>query len=223
MSFLSSLPVGVTSKSISDSLPELLNGNYLHTVDKDLDINEKYTIVSGKDLLYLPETEYIRFFENILKDYGKPYTDCFLSAIGYGDAVYNALYGNHLESEKKIKNMKGIRIIIRGFVTDCATYNYIFGKNRNLGEGTYIDKWDYYIVVNSNPEVADKRIENSGIPRTWREDIKHLRYISDYYMNFESELFGKKIIIENKSLEKLEYDARKLADIIYAESDRNIE
>ena len=57
MSFLSSLPVGVTSKSISDSLPELLNGNYLHTVDKDLDINEKYTIVSGKDLLYLPETE----------------------------------------------------------------------------------------------------------------------------------------------------------------------
>ena len=130
---------------------------------------------------------------------------------------------NRIDSEKKIDAMPGIRILIRGFVTDKATYSKVFSKEENLGEGTIIKNWDRYIVVDVDPRIADERIEKRGIPRTWRENIEHLRYFRNYYKCFESELFDDKTVIENTSLEKLQLTAIEMADKIYADELRKRE
>ena len=301
--------MGVTLGSVKELFPELLFDNYLFTVNEDNDINEKHTIVSDDNLVYLPDTEYIRFLEKILSNFEDNYKNCFLASIGYGDSDVNTIYSvyndtiitstnkpelkhsipnmtllvegidgsgkdtfvkllvkelknyfkydgirsisvmgqpdshlshgveakkfiedkifttekesyndlceNRKASELKIKKINGIKILIRGFVTDRATFNYVFNKDINLAEGTYIKKWDYFIVVHSEPKIADHRISIRGIPRTWREDIDYLTYFSKYYLKFDSLMFEKKLIIINKTIEELKSEAKKLAKEIY--------
>ena len=142
---------------------------------------------------------------------------------GSSEDVKSILKNNRIDSEKKIDAMPGIRILIRGFVTDKATYSKVFSKEENLGEGTIIKNWDRYIVVDVDPRIADERIEKRGIPRTWRENIEHLRYFRNYYKCFESELFDDKTVIENTSLEKLQLTAIEMADKIYADELRKRE
>lgn len=265
--FLSSLPVGVTYKSVQTFLPELQGGHYLLTVKDKRDINEKHTVLNADDLVYLPQKEYIRFIDKILLSLYGEYAKVFLSTIGFGDdnittirTVYNdyliiphreemevreiihskdeiltkleipdclilvegidgsgkdtfvrflddefkkrfkysnersisilgqpdshlscgksakkfiedlvysnkhevqqALYTNRIQFEKKIKNSPGICLVVRGIGTDRATYDFVFKNNTDtLGENIVIKSWDYFIVINVNPETANERIE----------------------------------------------------------------
>lgn len=323
-SFLSSLPVGVTMASVKALFPQIVDGNYLFTVSGNRDINEKHTVVSDDELVYMPETEYIRFNNNLLLQLEDEYRTTFLSSIGFGDTnfetiykVYNKIirlnesdekelrhilidpetvlykipppqitilvegidgsgkdsfvifltnelkkrfeysdesgisvmgqpdstlsYGveskrfvedlvytseesivkelsaNRIDSEKKISSLSGIKILIRGIVTDKATFNYIFHRDVNLGEGIVLKKWDYYIVINAYTDTADERIAKRNIPRTWRESINHLKYFSDFYLSYNSDMFTVKMVIDNYyDEESLKNEARKLADRIYA-------
>lgn len=325
--FLGSLPVGVTYESVCNFMPELKTGNYLFTVENDADINEKHTKISGNSLVYLPDSEYIRFINNILPNYTK-YTHCFLFSIGFGDeniatltTAYNyslvldnietnelidslklsgnfnkklyklclpnkkilvegidgsgkdtfvqllsneikkrfsynsdctisvlgqpdshlkfgheakkfvedleytditqvitALKCNRQQSEARIQSLNGIQILIRGIVTELATLNIAFGDASESDiENENPCEWDYYIVVKTDPLIADERIQKRGIPRTWRETPEFLRIFSDYYLSFDSKRFNKKVIIENTSIANLKKAARKLANEIYAE------
>ena len=131
--------------------------------------------------------------------------------------VQEVLTENRLASERKIILNKGITILIRGIVTDKATVNSVFGEDGNLGEGVIIPKWDKYIVISVCPEIADARIENRGIPRTWREHIHYLKYFNEYYKNYSSPIFDEKIVIENTDLSRLRQVAVEMADDIYAD------
>lgn len=329
-SFLSSLPIGVTYKSVQSFLPELQRGHYLLTVKGKQDVNEKHTMLNANDLVYLPQQEYIRFIDKILLPLYGEYAITFLSTIGFGDddittirTVYNdyliiphkeemelreiihskekiltkleipdclilvegidgsgkdtfvrflddefkkrfkyskersisilgqpdshlpggkdakrfiedlvysdkhevrqALYTNRIQFERKIQNLPGICLVVRGIGTDRATYNFAFKNNTDtLGENIVIKSWDYYIVINVDTEIANDRIEKRGIPRTWREAPEYLSYFSDYFLNYDSEMFKKKLIIENTSFIYLREQVRKLANEIYATEYRKI-
>lgn len=328
--FLASLSVGVRYSSVMQYFPQLTQGHYLRKLDNDNDINEKHTRLSGDDMVYLPESEYIRFYESLLCKYESEYRNCFLSAIAYGDTdlsviyeVYNKLlllnkteyaelvellgvkdelltklpvpdvyilvegidgsgkdtfaryltdclkqrfcYSktasisvtgqpvselecgseakkfveeleytseaqvrhclcvNRIAAEQYISSLSGIKLLIRGLVTDKASFNYVFKKEVNLGEGEIIKSWDYYILVKTAPETADERIERRGVARTWREHLEQLRYFADYYAEYDNELFASKRVVENTSFEQLRECARILADEIYVRAFKGYE
>ena len=112
--------------------------------------------------------------------------------------------------------MQGICIVIRGLVTDLATVYHAFPDD-DTEPGTGNIAWNYYIVIDVDVDVADKRIEKRGIPRTWRESPEYLSYFRDFYLRFESPAFAKKIVLENTSFAALQYAAERLANEIYAE------
>ena len=320
---ISSIVTGIPYQRVIELFPKVLLDHMFYSVNENMDIMEKHWNGNRQQLIYLPDTEYIKFYEILQKEY-KEFCETFLGTIGFGDGDYNVikhaynqflnntqlkslgadedlekiktpdmlilvegidgsgkdtfvrhfvdalkqrfyysensrisvlgqpdsrcedgcaaktfiedivydgssedvksiLKNNRIDSEKKIDAMPGIRILIRGFVTDKATYSKVFSKEENLGEGTIIKNWDRYIVVDVDPRIADERIEKRGIPRTWRENIEHLRYFRNYYKCFESELFDDKTVIENTSLEKLQLTAIEMADKIYADELRKRE
>jgi len=134
---------------------------------------------------------------------------------GNEKTVKDFLTKNRIASEKEIKLLSGIKILIRGLVTDKATYYKVFNKEEVLGEGEQIPKWDLFIVVDVSPEVADDRIEKRNIPRTWRESLEYLRYFREYYLSYNNDIFMEKIIIENIDVQNLKKKAAELADRIY--------
>lgn len=312
-SLLMGIVAGVPKKYISKYMPDIYEGHYLLTLDKHLDINEKHTVINDDTLVYLPNSEYIRFYNWLKENYSIEYQNIFLSSIGYGDnnidtieQVYNrefrksinneikifnkiktpqvkilvegidgsgkdtfvnffveelkkyflydddsrisvlgqpdskCKYGleakkfiedyqiikndkitqyvlsqNRENSEEKISKLGGIIILIRGLVTDKATFIKKFNYDDNLGEGKIINLWDMYIVIDIDIETADKRIEKRGIPRTWREYKEHLQYFRNFYLNYQNKLFKKKIIIHNDCLEDLQKRASELAEKLY--------
>lgn len=112
--------------------------------------------------------------------------------------------------------MQGICILIRGLVTELATFHHAFpNDDTEVGEGNIV--WDYYIVIDVDVDVANKRIEKRGIQRTWREYPEYLSYFRDFYLGFESPVFAKKIVLKNTSFAVLQYAAERLANEIYAE------
>lgn len=131
------------------------------------------------------------------------------------NCIRHMLKENRLASEKKFEDLPGILIMIRGLATDKGTYNYIFNKNVDLGEGQIIRYWDIFIVIDIDSNIADKRIENRGIPRTWRESIENLSYFRQFFLQFDSNIFFKKMVIYNNTLEELRKKAVELADYIY--------
>ena len=152
--------------------------------------------------------------------YGKEAKN-FIENLEYSscEQVEKVLMLNRLASEEKIEMLGGICILIRGLVTDRATFEYAFQKGtQTLGEGQIIKKWNYYIVIDTPPEIADKRISKRGLSRTWREHLEHLTYFSNYYKMFNSDIISSKIAIKNTSLVELEKEARKLAIQIYADT-----
>lgn len=188
---------------------------------------------SGKDT-------FVRFFSNELKKrflfdvdsnisiLGQPDSGCengviakrFIEDLDFNGTaldVENVLKSNRLSSEKKILELSGIVILIRGLVTDKATFNRRFGYIANLGEDKIIKCWDKYIVIDIDPVEADKRISKRGLKRTWREYIKHLKYFREFYINYENDMFNEKIIIKNDNIIELEKKAIKLAEEIYYE------
>lgn len=324
ISLLMGISTGVLISHVIRCMPEIIKLHFLRIVYSEKDISEKHTQFKNSDLVYLPEDEYIRFYNYVLSLYGKTYAKIFLGAVGFGDSNYDVIehyynkelvlteselkslrskissnqvhlekikipqlrilvegidgsgkdtfvdllvrelrkrflfdpnstisvmgqpdsrlaYGieakefienldyigdadyiqkvlrnNRLASEQKIFSHQGIAILIRGLVTDKATFEFVFGSERDLGEGQIISKWDKYVVVTVNPEIANERIEVRGIPRTWRENLSNLRYFDDYYKKYSNPIFREKIIVENKELNKLQECAREMADDIYA-------
>lgn len=321
--FIASLPTGVPMNSVRCFFPKLLSDHFLFTVSSGSDINEKHTSVADDDLVYLPETEYIRFYRICMDGYPDTVRNAFLAAIGYGDSdeetvtqtynmqllmsnrerdrlyahvlcgslpeyklsvprlrilvegidgsgkdtfvqfltaelkrrfrysesatisimgqrdsslpyggeakrfvedldykskesVMQAICGNRAASEDRIRAMQGICIVIRGLVTDLATFYHAFPDD-DTEPGTGNIAWNYYIVIDVDVDVADKRIEKRGIPRTWRESPEYLSYFRDFYLRFESPAFAKKIVLENTSFAALQYAAERLANEIYAE------
>ena len=98
-----------------------------------------------------------------------------------------------------------------------ATFEHKFGKKVYLGEGSTIKKWDMLIVVDADVEKANSQIKSRGLPRTWREYPKYLKYFREYYLKYESSsLYDKKIIIRNDgSIEDLNKKAIRMVDEIY--------
>lgn len=141
---------------------------------------------------------------------------------GDWDNVKSVLTRNRIATEKYIKELPGITILIRGLVTDKATFYRIFKKDINLGEGCEIEEWYRYIVIDIPPEVADIRIHKRGIPRTWREFYKHLKFFREFYIKYENQIFKRKTIIENLDMEYLKKEAVEIADEIYADTVKSI-
>lgn len=324
-SVLAGIATGVLLSLVRKCMPEITRLHFLRTVHAEKDVSEKHTHAQDSELVYLPEDEYIRFYDFVLSSYGEGYARIFLGAIGFGDGDYSTiaqyynkklllnedelkslrskiisdqaclkklklpqlkilvegidgsgkdtfvdffvqelrkrflydsdcrisvmgqpdsslvcgieakkfvediayigdannvqqtLSRNRLASEQKIASNQGITILIRGLVTDKATFNFVFGTEQNLGEGRRITKWDKYIVITVSPEIADMRIERRCIPRTWREHIDKLRYFDNYYKQYVSPVFNEKIIIENLDLDILKKRAQEMADDIYAD------
>ena len=107
-------------------------------------------------------------------------------------------------------------ILIRGIVTDKATFSYKYGEVEDLGEGRIIPKWDKYIVVDIDPAKADQQIESRGIPRTWRERSENLEYFRNFYLQYKDDLFIDKIIIHNnRDIEALKIKAVEMAKELY--------
>lgn len=311
---LMGIATGVTKKQVIRTMPEVYYSHFLLTVNGDIDVCDKHISIDDNDLVYLPETEYIRFYEDICTKYIEIYQKIFLSSIGHGDSdiniirqIYNSefvtyqdgtvqiykkiktpqlrilvegidgsgkdtfvryfanelkrcfLYGedsrisitgqpdstcdmgkqakgfiedlfiegdkqstitilqkNRLDSEEKIATLPGIVIVIRGIVTDKATFFYKYGSVEDLGEGRAILKWDKYIVVDIDPAKANQQIEARGIPRTWREILEHLEYFRKFYLQYEDDLFVDKIIIHNDSdIAALKIKAMEIANEIY--------
>lgn len=142
-----------------------------------------------------------------------------VSYTGTQEDVAEILTRNRIASEKKIMNLPGIKILIRGIGTDKATYYKIFNTLPALGEDKVIGLWDELIIVDVDPSEADQRIEKRGIPRTWRESLENLTYFREFYLNYKNDdLFGKKTVIYNHSFDKLIEIAKKVAGEIYDRS-----
>ncbi|NBH16801.1 hypothetical protein D3Z55_04780 [Clostridiaceae bacterium] len=311
---LMGIATGVTKKQVNQIMPEIYCSHFLLTVKGDIDVCDKHISVDDNDLVYLPETEYIRFYEFISGNYLEIYQKIFLASIGYGDSdietirqIYNlefvtyqdgaaqiqkkiktpqlrilvegidgsgkdtfvryfanelkrcflyskdsrisitgqpdstcdmgkeakkfveelaaegdkqsiitVLQKNRWASEKKIATLSGIVILIRGIVTDKATFSYKYGEVEDLGEGRIIPKWDKYIVVDIDPAKADQQIESRGIPRTWRERSENLEYFRNFYLQYKDDLFIDKIIIHNnRDIEALKIKAVEMAKELY--------
>lgn len=313
ISLFMSLPIGVKKKDVINAIPQIGQMHFLRTVNGDYDFIDKHISIGEHELVYLPDTEYVRFYSFLKKYYSETYVEAFLGTIGFGDCnfdsirkVYNEEYvvsqnnnieikekkltpnikilvegidgsgkdtfvqylstalkkrfmytdssrisimgqpsssgingveakkfiedliytggkeevrdfliNNRIDTETKMMKIPGIKIVIRGILTDKATFIKEFNYDCNLGEGQVIKKWDKLIVIDIDPDEADRRIEKRGIPRTWREHINNLNYFRNYYLNYESNLFADKQVISNLDLNKLEIAAENLADEIY--------
>ena len=121
----------------------------------------------------------------------------------------NALIENMLQSEEKILRLGGIVILIRGMLTSLATYNYAFHEELNIKSKI---NWDYLIVIDVEPEEAFKRIIKRGDKLTWRENIDCMKYFSEFFKLYNSNLFNKKILIRNDDINDLKIYAEKIAD-----------
>ena len=288
----------------------------------DENLLDKHINVSDDDLVYLPETEYFRFYEFLLQNFNKEISDEFLLSIGYGDKdietnkkIYNEyvllndyeylklqnitqtkslrkiitptfrilvegidgsgkdtfvkilseelkrrfkydkdsrisitgepnskldfgveakkfieyidffgdnnyvkdiLIKNRISDEKQLIKLPGIVIVIRGFVTDKATFFRVFNNDEYLGEGEIIKQWDKYIVVDIDPHEANSRISKRGIPRTWRETIENLEYFRNFYLTYNNKIFKNKEIIYNDNIKYLHEKSIDIANEIYS-------
>lgn len=315
---MNGIPVAATKKSIASYLPKAMEEHFFRRVSDDADVCDKHIITSDCDLLYLPDSEYMRFYEYLKRELPTIYSRQFLAGIGYGDgdyevvtSVYNkqALYqkgqelsfrrkkrtpslrilvegidgsgkdtfvqffvkalkkrfyygdssrisvlgqpdssaacgevaknfienndcegnfqdvirvlsNNRQDSEDRILKIPGIIILIRGILTDKATFEKVFGHSASLGEGILIPQWDQLIIVDVDPAEADRRIQKRNIPRTWREHPEMLSYFREFYLGYENtKLFKNKQIVDNHSLAMLKATAERMAEEIYNKSE----
>lgn len=132
------------------------------------------------------------------------------------EMIEDVLTKNREESEKIKNEIEGIKILVRGVVTDIGTLkvkNNQFPKS-DLGFKSHIDK---FIVIDVDPKIADSRIEERGISRTWREEYKYLKEFREFYLEYKNKNFKEKLIIENKTMIALKNKAKEIADKIYIE------
>lgn len=320
------LASGIKKKVAKEYLPDLYKEHFFYSVSTEEDVLEKHSEVKDNELVFLPESEYVRFHSELMNLGKMGLSKTFLNSIGFGDnqyeiieEIYNrsldlseqekkrlekltgrenlvkigcpkkiiliegidgsgkdtfarilvselkkrfyysedsnisitgepnsrfefgneakafvedlkydedykkvikVLTQNRIETEKYIKELSGITILIRGLVTDKATFFRVFNEDAFLGEGIEIPKWDKYIVIDVHEKMADERISKRNLPRTWREAVEHLAYFRKYYLDFESDLFTEKQIIKNESRIVLKNRASEMADSIYAETIR---
>ncbi|WP_378957067.1 hypothetical protein [Pelosinus sp. sgz500959] len=130
------------------------------------------------------------------------------------DVVGQILTENRIDTEKYFNKLGGITICIRGLLTDLATYYHVFGEEAasNLGQTIMIDK---LIIVDVDSKIADNRITERGLPRTWREYFEYLVYFRDYYLKYESQLYREKIVIENIDLNQLDITTEGIANSLF--------
>lgn len=316
------ISTGVLYKYIKNFLPKSIEKKFFLLTKNDENLLDKHINVLDDDLVYLPETEYFRFYEFLLQNFNKEISDEFLLSIGYGDKdietnkkIYNEyvllndyeylklqnitqtkslrkiitptfrilvegidgsgkdtfvkilseelkrrfkydkdsrisitgepnskldfgveakkfieyidffgdnnyvkdiLIKNRISDEKQLIKLPGIVIVIRGFVTDKATFFRVFNNDEYLGEGEIIKQWDKYIVVDIDPHEANSRISKRGIPRTWRETIENLEYFRNFYLTYNNKIFKNKEIIYNDNIKYLHEKSIDIANEIYS-------
>lgn len=131
--------------------------------------------------------------------------------------IESILKGNRLACEQYYQQYSGLFICIRGFLTDLATLKYAFPKEKQINiHGD--KKIDLLVVIDVVPEIADKRIEQRGIPRTWREYKQELSYFRKFYLDFEDKNINRKLVIPATNKPHLKTMAQSLAKEIYDES-----
>jgi thymidylate kinase len=124
--------------------------------------------------------------------------------------IERVLTENRQDIEKRRSDNDGILICIRGILTEMATYRYIFEKipQSMLGQDIPIDK---LIIVDVDASVADRRIEERGKARTYRESLPNLNYFRDFFLSFDNPIIKEKIIVHNTDISSLHSEAECIA------------
>lgn len=154
--------------------------------------------------------------------YGKD-AKAFIEDLKYENKedVIKSLKENNRYCQEKFKNLLGLSIVIRGLLTDIATFQYAFGEDITFTKEDFLFHWDLLIVIDIPPLLAEQRIKERNIPKTWRESIQELTYFREFYLKYNNSMFLQKIFIQNTSLKDLEKVANNLASEIYAKKYHN--
>jgi len=120
---------------------------------------------------------------------------------------------NRYKHEKYLSSYKGLKLCVRGVLTDIATLYAKYGvlSNSNFGQSIKID---LLIIIDTPIKKALKRIEQREFIQ-WREKYKYLSYFKRVYLNtqlIKKNLDVKKIIIirNNNDLKYLKGQAKKI-------------
>ena len=109
-------------KKIIKQLDEqILNYSLLLNIDNEYIDSKYYLTKSEEELLYLPEYNYILFYEYIINNYQRDYGDIFIASIAYGDNESDGIIKfldsrideKTLESLKKFENENKVNSNIR--------------------------------------------------------------------------------------------------------------
>ncbi|ELV7517424.1 hypothetical protein QMU85_002427 [Photobacterium damselae] len=130
------------------------------------------------------------------------------------EQIEHILKQNRLSCEKYYEKFPGIIICVRGLLTDLATLKRLFPQKSHFDiHGN--KKIDSLIIIDVESEIADQRIEQRGIARTWREKIAELMYFRDFYLNYHDDSISDKKIITALNKEHLREMASSIAFEIY--------
>jgi len=135
------------------------------------------------------------------------------------DLMIKELTQNRILHQQYLQKYGGIKICIRGLLTDLGTLTRLYDQypsNEYLGQKLKIDR---LIIVDVSPDEAFRRIELRGVPPTWRESLEHLTFFREFFLKQSSlPIFNKKTIIKNEDIESIESAAIKIADELHAQT-----
>lgn len=132
------------------------------------------------------------------------------------EEIIDCICTNRHFHEEYLEQFGGIVLCVRGLLTDAGTLQRIFSCVPNdLGQRRKID---LCCIVDTEPSIADKRIEGRQIPRTWRESLINLSYFRSFFLDFQHELVKEKIVLRTKSLSEMDKFADDLANQLYVKT-----
>lgn len=119
--FFSGVSSGISKKIIKQLDEQILNYSLLLNIDNEYIDSKYYLTKSEEELLYLPEYNYILFYEYIINNYQRDYGDIFIASIAYGDNESDGIIKfldsrideKTLESLKKFENENKVNSNIR--------------------------------------------------------------------------------------------------------------
>lgn len=109
----------------------------------------------------------------------------------------------------------GLHIFIRDILTAEGTLACLFPDRYSFDEFE-TSKIDFCIIINTDPLLAKKRVENRGIKETWRESLDYLNFFNSFFLS-HCKCFSLVNIVDNttNSLDELRIQALKTAIQIY--------